>query len=54
MVKGGEGWVKDRKQPFTSKIPVFIGISAKKVKGEGYFRHPFKYITIQVIRNQKD
>ena len=34
-VKGGEGWVKGQRHPSPLTIPVFIGVSGEKVKGEG-------------------
>ncbi len=40
-VKGGEGWVKGRRLPFTPANALFIGVSGQKVKGEGLFLiHP--------------
>ena len=39
-VKGGEGWVKGRRSPFTPPNALFMGISGRKVKGEGFFLIP--------------
>lgn len=45
-MKGGDGWVKGQKQPFTSKSLVFIGVSEPKVKGEGYLGYSLVAILI--------